>query len=204
VIELVSKISPERLREVGAIPWYGDEYSMDDFLVYTYYGYKREHTARFEAFRGTVRAAVRDLPLGKGVRAVDLGHAIYVEVGDGDQTESPLAWVKKARTMLTEGGFETVAIVTHGGRWVDDSAESFVSVEHLGEVGLVSISLPSEPLRRALYADTASRPTDDAAAGGWGPGLYLDVEAVEPLGIKLRNAPTSLQTGGAEFYRVGA
>jgi hypothetical protein len=165
---------------------------------------RREFVLRFQAFRETVRAAVRELPLGKGVHAVDMGHALYVEVGDGDQTESPLAWVKKVRARLTEGGFETVAVVTHGGRWVDESAESSISVEHLGEVGLVSISLPSEPLRRALYADTASRPTDDAAAEGWGPGLYLDVEAVEPLGIKLRNAPTSLPAGGAEFYRVGA
>ncbi len=50
VMELVEKISPEKLREVGTIPWYGDEYSLDDFLVYTFYGHKREHAARFEAF----------------------------------------------------------------------------------------------------------------------------------------------------------
>ncbi len=50
VMELIEKISPEKLREVGAIPWYGNEYSLDDFLVYTFYGHKREHAARFEAF----------------------------------------------------------------------------------------------------------------------------------------------------------
>ncbi len=50
VMQLIETISPERLREVGTIPWYGDEYSLDDFLVYTYYGHKREHAARFEAF----------------------------------------------------------------------------------------------------------------------------------------------------------
>lgn len=49
-LELIEKIPPEKLREVGAIPWYGPEYSLDDFLVYTFYGHKREHTARFEAF----------------------------------------------------------------------------------------------------------------------------------------------------------
>ena len=169
------------------------------------YGLERnEFVERFGLFRATLRAAVRELPFGNGVHAVDLGHAMYLEVADGDQTESPLAWIKKVRARLTDAGFESVAVVTHGGRWVDASADSFVSVEHLGEVGLVSLSLPSEPLRRALYADTASRPTDDADAEGWGPGLYLDVEAVEPLGIKLRNAPTSLRAGGAEFYRVGA
>lgn len=50
VMELIEKISPETLRAVGTLPWYGDEYSLDDFIVYTYYGHKREHAARFEAF----------------------------------------------------------------------------------------------------------------------------------------------------------
>jgi hypothetical protein len=49
-LELIEKIPPEILRAVGTIPWYGAEYSLDDFLVYTYYGHKREHAARFEAF----------------------------------------------------------------------------------------------------------------------------------------------------------
>lgn len=49
-MELIEKISPEKLREVGAIPWYGNEYSLDDFIVYTFYGHKREHAARFEAY----------------------------------------------------------------------------------------------------------------------------------------------------------
>jgi hypothetical protein len=167
------------------------------------YGLERaEFVARFEAFRATIRGAVAELPLGRGARAVDLGHALYVEVGDGDQAESPLSWAKKARGRLTERGFESVGVVTHGGRWVDE-AESFVSTEHLGDAGFVTLSMPSEPLRRALYAETASHPTDDGD-DGWGPGLYLDVEAVEALGIKPRNAPTSLRVGGAEFYRVGA
>jgi hypothetical protein len=166
------------------------------------YGLERdEFIARFEAFRATIRGAVAELPLGRGVRAVDLGHALYVEVGDGDNADSPLAWAKKALGRLSERGFEVVAIVTHGGRWVDSGSESF-STEHLGDAGLVTISLPSEPLRRALYAETASRPTHEGD-DGWGPGLYLDVEAVEALGIKPRNAPTSLRVGGAEFYRVG-
>jgi hypothetical protein len=170
-----------------------DEYGLD----------RSEFVARVEAFRATIRGAVAELPLGRGVRAVDLGHALYVEVGDGDHAESPLSWAKKARGRLTEQGFEAVAVVTHGGRWIDDDAESFVSTEHLGAAGMVTISLPSEPLRRALYAETASHSSDDGD-DGWGPGLYLDVEAVEALGIKLRNAPTSLRVAGAEFYRVGA
>jgi hypothetical protein len=171
------------------------------------YGRERgDFVARFEKFRTAVRGAIVEVPLGAGVRVIDLGHAVYVEVGDGDQTESPLSWAKKARARLTELGFDVFTVVTHGGRWVEDT-ESSSSVEPLGDAGLLTVSLPSEPLRRALYADAASHPRDeDGESGedGWGPGLYLDVEAVEALEIKLRNAPTSLRTGGAEFYRVGA
>jgi hypothetical protein len=168
--------------------------------------YGRERTdfvERVVQFRALVRRAVVEMPLGAGVRVVDLGHAVYVEVADGDQTQSPLAWAKQARARLVEQDFDVFSVVTHGGRWTDDS-ESSSSIEHLGDAALVTVSLPSEPLRRALHAEAASHPSDDEVEDGWGPGLYLDVEAVEALGIKLRNAPTSLRTGGAEFYRVGA
>ena len=36
-------IPPETWREVGTIPWYGREYSLDDLVVYQMYGHKREH-----------------------------------------------------------------------------------------------------------------------------------------------------------------
>ena len=42
-------IAPETWREVGTIPWYGPEYSLDDFLVYIEYGHKREHSPQLEA-----------------------------------------------------------------------------------------------------------------------------------------------------------
>lgn len=42
-------IPAERWREVGAIPWYGPEYSLDDFVVYNIYGHKREHDPQLSA-----------------------------------------------------------------------------------------------------------------------------------------------------------
>jgi Mycothiol maleylpyruvate isomerase N-terminal domain len=36
-------IAPEVWREVGTIPWYGPEYSLNDLVVYQQYGHKREH-----------------------------------------------------------------------------------------------------------------------------------------------------------------
>ncbi len=42
-------ITPERWREVGTIPWYGPEYSLDDLLVYQMYAHKREHDPQLSA-----------------------------------------------------------------------------------------------------------------------------------------------------------
>lgn len=49
---LAAQISPEKWREVGTIPWYGQEYSLDDYIVYTFYGHKREHTGQIGIWRG--------------------------------------------------------------------------------------------------------------------------------------------------------
>jgi Mycothiol maleylpyruvate isomerase N-terminal domain len=42
-------ISPEVWREVGTIPWYGPEYSLNDLVVYQQYGHKREHDPQLGA-----------------------------------------------------------------------------------------------------------------------------------------------------------
>jgi ketosteroid isomerase-like protein len=51
VLSLATQISPEQFRQTGTLPWYGVEYALDDFLVYTFYGHKREHSAQIAAFR---------------------------------------------------------------------------------------------------------------------------------------------------------
>jgi uncharacterized protein (TIGR03083 family) len=55
VMSLVANIAPEKLREVGTLPWYGTAYSLDDVLVYMYYGHKREHSAQIAAFRDILK-----------------------------------------------------------------------------------------------------------------------------------------------------
>lgn len=43
---------PDEVRQLnGALPWYGPEYDLDDFIVYTFYGHKREHSAQIALFR---------------------------------------------------------------------------------------------------------------------------------------------------------
>jgi hypothetical protein len=54
-LDLVQKISPEKLREPGTIPWYGLEYSLDDYIVYSFYGHKREHGAQVNVFKDTLK-----------------------------------------------------------------------------------------------------------------------------------------------------
>ena len=46
---LAAQIPAEKWREVGTIPWYGPQYSLDDLLVYSMYGHKREHGPQLEA-----------------------------------------------------------------------------------------------------------------------------------------------------------
>lgn len=45
----VGRIPPATWRAVGTIPWYGPEYSLEDFLVYIEYGHKREHGPQLDA-----------------------------------------------------------------------------------------------------------------------------------------------------------
>jgi hypothetical protein len=49
VMRLAATIAPEVWREVGTIPWYGPEYSLDDLVVYQMYGHKREHDPQLSA-----------------------------------------------------------------------------------------------------------------------------------------------------------
>ncbi len=167
-----------------------DEYALE----------RDEFVARFTLFRRTIVECLDAIPLGRGVRAMDIGHAVYAEVAEGDQSEDPLSWIKMVRARLSGRGFSTVGVLTHGSRWEVEGAVPF-STEFAGDVALTSVSRPSEPLRRALSADAAAR---EEEAEGWGPGLYLDTEAVEALGRTPKNAPTLLRaSGGAEFYRAG-
>ncbi|MCL4262350.1 MAG: maleylpyruvate isomerase N-terminal domain-containing protein [Anaerolineae bacterium] len=52
---LLAQIPAAQRRENGLLPWYGAEYDLDDFLVYTYYGHKREHCAQIAVFRDQIK-----------------------------------------------------------------------------------------------------------------------------------------------------
>jgi hypothetical protein len=54
-MEQLSKIDAETLRRPGTLPWYGNEYALDDLIVYQYYGHKREHTAQINVFKDSLK-----------------------------------------------------------------------------------------------------------------------------------------------------
>lgn len=51
VMTLATRLDPAVFVRVGSLPWYGEVYSLDDFIVYTFYGHKREHGAQIALFR---------------------------------------------------------------------------------------------------------------------------------------------------------
>src|SRR5207237_8524769 len=51
VMALAGALGAERLREAGTIPWYGPQYSLDDFIVYANYAHTREHCPHLRAFK---------------------------------------------------------------------------------------------------------------------------------------------------------
>lgn len=55
-MELGARIPPEAVRRPGTMPWYGEEYALDDFLVYTSYGHKSEHCAQIAVHRDRLKA----------------------------------------------------------------------------------------------------------------------------------------------------
>ena len=48
--ELVAQIDDDLRKTTGALTWYGEDYDLEDFLVYTVYAHKREHSAHIDAF----------------------------------------------------------------------------------------------------------------------------------------------------------
>lgn len=157
---------------------------------------------RFTEFRSVVLSSAAEVELGKAVRVTDLGHAVYFEVGDGDHTTDPIGWLRRVRESLVARGFAVSAVLSHGGRWLAEDDPAWPDCDTLkGDYRLVHLSRPSEPLRRALAAETATHGTD--GTDGWGEGTYVDTEAVEALGKALKNAPTPLAAAGATFYRIG-
>lgn len=164
---------------------------------------REEFVVRYQAFSTLLRNRLRTQPPASVARAIVLGHAFYIELLDDDIECDLIAWLRATRVELGEHGYVTAGVLTYGSSWYGDEEPRPATVEW-GSVRVGDVSGPSEPLRRALAADAASREDEDAEMPGWGSGLYLDVDAVEALGRRPKNQPTILRSGGAQFFRAGS
>lgn len=52
--QIVPKVPAALWAQTGTLPWYGNKYSLDDYIVYTFYGHKREHCAEINVFKDTL------------------------------------------------------------------------------------------------------------------------------------------------------
>lgn len=168
-----------------------------------YAGEREDFVERYAAFTRIVRERLAEHPPGSGGHAVDLGHAVYLELLEEHDPQDLIGWLKAMRSALAEKSYRTAGILSFGSSWVDAEAPRSETVP-VGNLTLTRVSLPSEPLRRALLAEAATYGDEETGVDGWGPGLYLDVEAVEALGRKPKNEPTVLRTSGIRFFRAGS
>jgi hypothetical protein len=168
-----------------------------------YEGEREQFIDRYATFAALVRDRLTDKPPGSSARAIDLGYAFYVELPDGEQQGDLIGWLRELRATMNEHGYATAGMLTHGSCWVDEQ-DPRPDIVDCGTVRLFRASRPSEPLRRSLLAEAATHGDEQTGVEGWGPGLYLDVEAVEALGRRPKNTPTILRCGGAEFFRAGS
>lgn len=51
VAELWEQVPESKQRHSGLLEWYGAEYDLEDFMVYTFYGHKREHSAQINILK---------------------------------------------------------------------------------------------------------------------------------------------------------
>src|SRR6187549_2483664 len=88
-----------------------------------------EFTTRCSEFRSATLGFASDTPLGAGATILDLGHALYFEIGDGDQAADLLTWLRRLRETLVERNFEVVAVLSHGGRWLREADPDLPCIE---------------------------------------------------------------------------
>ncbi len=51
VMEFAQTIPLATFRQNGVLPWYGADYDLEDYIVYTFYGHKREHSAQITLYK---------------------------------------------------------------------------------------------------------------------------------------------------------
>lgn len=56
-LQLIEQIPVAERRKVGALPWYGEQYDLEDYIAYQFYGHKREHGSQINVYRDHLKAS---------------------------------------------------------------------------------------------------------------------------------------------------
>ena len=51
MMALIRQIPADTLRQAGTLPWYGMQYALDDFILYTDFGHQIEHASQLALLR---------------------------------------------------------------------------------------------------------------------------------------------------------
>jgi len=51
----LKRVPVAQRRQPGILPGYGEQYELEDFLAYTFYGHKREHCAQIAVYRDRLK-----------------------------------------------------------------------------------------------------------------------------------------------------
>ena len=115
---------------------------------------------RVTEFRSTVLTRATEVPLGEGARAIDFGHAVYFEIGDGDQLTDPIAWLRHIREALVAREFAVTAVLA----WdrMIGAPEDAVFAGGL-ERAWVDELVPEDARVTKLYLESASCPASGTA-----------------------------------------
>src|SRR6187399_1338142 len=87
-----------------------------------YGGERSEFIERYSDFAALLRARLTEQPPATPACAVDLGHALYVELLEDAERGDLVAWLRSLRAALTERGYQSAAVLTFGASWIDADA----------------------------------------------------------------------------------
>jgi hypothetical protein len=62
VMSLATRLQADTWQQSGILSWYGGQYTLADFVIYQYYGHKREHSAEIVVFLNRITQSVRCKP----------------------------------------------------------------------------------------------------------------------------------------------
>jgi hypothetical protein len=51
IMSIFYLLTEDMLKTTGTLPWYGKQYSLEDFMIYNNYGHKREHASQIKRFK---------------------------------------------------------------------------------------------------------------------------------------------------------